>query len=367
MRTRASTLVACLLAGLMAAGPPQPAVAQPADPEPPVDRADDAGEPGEMDDHEARVAAAREHYQTGQELFEQQRYREAAYAFERSYDAIAAPDTLYNVAISYELAELPVEALPPYVRYLESLPPESEERGEIERSVARLRAQVGELDLDIPDGVEVTSIAIDGQPVAREEFPRLARPGPVALTIRGGEDHEVMETTVDLVAGKSSVVTVQFPPEPGPVPPPKVTRPDPRPAEPTTPPIVDDRRRRALRGAFWTSFALTVASGASIGVLGGLTLRERDAFNDAKCADPCPSADEDDPSNMEPEKGFPFEEEDRFNSFKLATNVMVGVTAALGVTTIVLGVLAYRKGARSSRRARSPSLRTAGPGVVVRW
>src|SRR5690606_19463040 len=58
------------------------------------------------------------HWLEGQRLYNNGRYAEAAVEFERSYVAVPAAATLYGMALSYERAGKPVEAVRALERYL---------------------------------------------------------------------------------------------------------------------------------------------------------------------------------------------------------------------------------------------------------
>jgi hypothetical protein len=364
MKSLAGRFVALVVAGVMAlatpleafaGSPPLPEGEPPAENEGEETPEAESAEPPE-DDKEARVAEARRHYREGQALFDEEQYAAAAEAFERSYAAIPAPNTLYNIAVSHELAEQPIPAILAYERFLGTGDIPQEERAEVDRTITRLRAMVGELEL--PVGVEVAEVRVNGETI--ERFPHLVMPGPVRVEVVGTKEGQRLERTYDMRPGDRRTIAVVFPaPEPAPAPAVKDEPPKPR------PPKVDRkaaRRKETLKKVFWSGVAVTAASGAAIGVLGGLERYWEREFDANKCSNPCPEDEDGNPS-----KPYPQEEEDRYEAYQLATNVMIGVTSVFAITTLVLGLRAYKRDSGSGRRARTPSVRLLGSNLVVRW
>jgi len=314
-----------------------------------VSDADEAEAPAE--DKEARVAEASLRYREGQRLFEEQRYAAAAEAFELSYAAIATPNTLYNIAVSHELAEHPIPAILAYERYLGTGDVPPEEREEVEGAITRLRAMVGELDL--PEGAELEEVRVDGEVIS--DFPHLVMPGPVRVEVVGGKEGQRLERTYDMRPGDRRTIDAAFPePEPAPAPSPVVID-----DAADQPPKIDRkaaRRKEALKKVFWGGVGVTAASGVAIAVLGGLERREERLFEEDHCGEDC---DED--------SSYPQDHKDRYLAYQLATNIMIAVTSVFAITTLVLGLRAYRRDSKSGRRAQTPSVRLLGSNLVVRW
>lgn len=365
MTSRTGSWIALVVAGVIAFGTPHEVrAASPPGSEvkTPSGEAGDFGAENERvqepdDDREVRVAEASRHYRDGQELFEQEQYAQAAEAFERSFAAIPTPNTLYNIAVSHELAEHPIPAILAYEQYLSGDDVPAQERDEIKAAIGRLRARVGELE--IAEGVNFAKVRIDGETI--ETFPHLVMPGKVTVEIFGARQGERLERTYDIRPGDRRTIDAAFPvPTPEPVPRPAVED-DP----PERPPPIDrtaERRRETVKKVFWGGVALTAASGVAIAVLGGLERREERLFEQDKCGKECPEDEDGNPS-----KPYPFAHEDRIEAYQLATNVMIGVASALAVATLALGLRAYRRDSGSGRRARAKSVRLLGSSLVVRW
>jgi len=130
-----------------------------------------------------------------------------------------------------------------------------------------------------------------------------------------------------------------------------------------------ERRRRIAKGAFWGGLGLTVASGAALGVLGGLTSNRKQTFEQLQTDfNTDKESVPEDP--MCPGKQYPCAAEAEFNQFKRATNAMIGVTAGLGLVTVVLGIFAFSKqtdGVNASLQVRAVRLDVRPGGLVLRW
>ena len=126
-----------------------------------------------------------------------------------------------------------------------------------------------------------------------------------------------------------------------------------------------ERRRRILRTSLWVGTGLTAASAVALTVMGSLTLYERRKFAEEKCAPMC-TDEQGNPLGTADDPLFPFERQERFETYQLTTNVLIGVTAGLGVATALVGVFAFRK--RGPDQSRAPArVGVRGPGLVVRW
>lgn len=369
-----------LVAVVLGASVPAVAIASPPEPDPrgvESTIAASEGEPGEDEEQpteslektrqEVRVEEAERHYVEGMALFNRGQYREAAAEFERSYAAIPAARTLYSIGLSYERAGQTIPAIEASERYL-ALPDCTdpgvdplrcaEQRTEVGRTVDRLRRFVGELQLELAPGVELREVRVGGRVVPIDEFPLLLMPGPTEVELYGRDPDDYRVRIPRIVPGEAYVLRVSAADA---VPPPKLDAdPDPRPRPPDPPrdPAEEQRRRALMKRVFWGSLGVTVASGAATGALGGVTQKQRARFNELKCANPCPP--EGDPDH----KKYPEAAEARFESLKLTTNVMIGVSAALGVATVVVGVLAFSRRDKSARRAH---VRLTGTGLSVRF
>jgi hypothetical protein len=373
--TRAlSSAVACILCMTVASAPVM-VTAEPAEhDEAAIEGSDDAASDDEPDDEstlpeqrqDVRVQVAERHYVDGMVAFNRGRYGEAAAQFERSYAAISAARTLYSIGLSLERAGRTIAAIEAYERYL-ALPDCTdpgadtlrcaEQRKEVARSVDKLRSFVGELQLDLSPNVKLREIRVAGRVVPLEDFPLLLMPGPTEVELYGlePEDHRVRLPRI--TAGEVYVLRVT----------PFVRVPPPR-LEPDKPPVPDlspreleaQRRRTAMmKRGFWAGVGVTLASGATTGMVAGFTRREKGLYERDKCVNPCP----DDPTHPD-WRPYPLERNKRFHALRTTTNVMIGVTAAFGLATVVVGALAFSRRDRSAQRA---NVQLTGNGLTVRW
>ena len=328
----------------------------PADDETATPVADSPQPSPSLDD--ALYEEALDRYVEGQELFVQRQYLDAGAAFRRSYAAVATGRTLYAVGLSYEKGGDMVQALEAYRRYLD-LPdcPAPEEhcaarRDEVRGIVAKLRTKVAELSIEVDDGVELLGIEIGDRIVPPEDFPIVLAPGHYEIRERGYGPSQVRIREIDVEAGQVfSLLIVDFDAQPK-RPSNEVSEPGP-PSRPSNR-LTEEERRRRLKIAFYSSAGATVAAGIATGVVGGLTQRYYNAY-EGRCTGVCPEED------------YPLGAEQRFERLKPVTNVLVGVTAGLGIATVVLGLFAFSgkqgRGARASVTRVTP---TPG-GVRVRF
>jgi hypothetical protein len=370
-------LVVSLAAGIPrgAAASPAPAPAEASAPasaedSPPADdgvpSADEPPPPRDPETirFEKRVEEAERHFIEGRTLYNQGRYLEAAAEFERSFAAIERAETLYNIVLSHELAGQPIPALRAAKRY-DKLPDCAgietgmcaKHRDKVRATVRRLRPQVAEIKLAVRRGVQLREIRVDGRPVPQADFPLLVMPGSYELEFRGTKPEHRRTRVLDLYTGGTIDVDVapfvdeRGDPIVGPTPP---TGPSPLDLEEQR--RREARRKKALRGAFYGGLGLTIASGAATATLGALTLRAKRLHTEEACPNPC----------TDPQEGVPSHIDRRaeYRRYVPVTNALIGVTAALGVTTAIVGVFAFT--GQGSRRGSQRYGLTAN-GLVVRW
>jgi hypothetical protein len=329
--------------------------------------------PRELSPSDPRPDEAAKHWQAGRALYDKGSYAEAAVEFELSYAAVPFAAALYSVGVSYERAGKPVEAVRAFRRYLE-LPdcPDAQpevskdfctaQRSEAEQALEELRPRVGELALELGEGVKLSQVKVAGRTVPLDDFPLVLVPGTIDVEVFGLRPNERRTRSVTIVGGESQtfyVAPFEAPqvvvvPPPGPTP--EVARDDER----------DDlrveRRRNALRTTFWVGAGLTAASGIATAVMGGLTLYHRKQFQRDLCGTVCNDPDA---------PPYPEDHELAFERYQPVTNALVGVTVGLSVATALVGTFAFRKrpdASKAGTRARTrPSVRMGASGLVVRW
>ncbi len=338
-------------------------------PEPPAEDPADAM-------FKARVQEAAKHYTEGRALYSEGRYAESAAEFERSHAAIEFGDTLFKIIEAYEKANEPIRALRKAREYLALASCEGgrespanypcgepEQRTEALRRSERLRRRVAEVKLQLGPGADLREIKVADRIVPSTDFPVLVPPGTFVMELTGPNDGDFRRHDVTVEAGDTFTLFV----------PAFVAAPDIDDGggddDGTTDPGFDPRRRkRILRGAFWGSLSLTVASGIATGVLIGLTRFNTRRFNELKCSAEC-TVDEYNDLPMNPslpeDMRFPLSYREAAERQEPARNAMIGVTAGLGAITVVLGIFAYAK--KPSRANANARLQVRAGGLSVRW
>jgi len=305
-----------------------------------------AVEPAAVEPSESPSAA----FKIGEQLYAEGRFAEAADAFERSYRAEPSPNTLYNLAVSWEKAGEILAALDAFERYLGAGGLSAEDEEQTQAAIATLRLYVGELELRVGDQVHLSRIVVNGEEVRLGEFPYRSLPDAVELELFGPQGTVPKTLQIMLEAGRTKVVDVGAFHEP-------VAQPAEQPiAQPATQPGPTQRddprderaRYRRAMGVFWTGLALTGASGITLAIVGGITVRDKKAYREASdCRSDCPD---------------PVAELDHINGTLVpATNTLIGVTAGFAAATLVAGIVAGR------RRSRLKALSWTGPGLRLRW
>jgi len=375
-----------LVAATASAGPPvvpttdEAVVAEPpADgdekPESPEEPAADPGPTPEQLRFAAKVEEAEKRFAEGKALMSEGRYTEAAAEFERSHASIEFGDTLFKIVGAYESANEPIKALKKAREYiaLDNCPggketpatypcAEPDQRKAVIKKSNRLRQLVGELKLQLARDVVLRDVKVADESVPLDQFPLLVLPGSFIVELSGPNEEQRRSYDVTVEAGETFNVFVP-PWEKA-----RVVDPDGG---------IDDggddgqsleqqqRRKRILKGAFWTSIGLTAVSGGVLGTVGGLARYHQRRFNIEHCGGlNSTQCMEQGQFDDESDSFYPQRHERLKDRYVLATNVMIGVTAALGVTSVVLGVFAFTKKKPSGANAR---VQVRADGLTFRW
>lgn len=259
---------------------------------------------------------ASERFQRGVKLYKALDFAAALVEFKRAYELDPNYRVLYNLGqTSRELRDY-AAALVAYERYLEEGGAQIQglRRKEVEKALEELRQRVGTVTFSIDvEGAEVfvDDVAIGVSPIQR------------ALTVNVGQrifsatklGHAPARRAIE-IAGRDSVEIKLELPNLATETPTGETPPALQPPPPPRDPPVD-----AL-----VALGLTGASGVAAAVLGGVTLSAQADLDDALGSFPG------DPAAIEDAQG-------RTRSMAIATDVMLGVTAAGAATTVVLFVL----------------------------
>ena len=339
---------------------PEPDPEDPKSPEDPKDpeEPEEASPPVDMGD--ALMNEAWERFVDGNTLFEERRYLAAAAAYERSYAAVPTGRALYNLGLAWEKGGNYVRALETDLRYIE-LPdcpqPQmlcADRRDEVKETVSKLRGKVGMLSIVIDDGVELRGIEIEDRILPPEDFPLTLTPGLYELRVRGVRRSEVRTREVEIEAGGiTSLLITGF----------NVPEPTPRVEEPKGDGVANPRRfneeerRRRLRLAFYGGVGFTAAAGIATGVVGGLAWQAHNEW-DSRCKGV---------GNNCTGTTFPADARRRVETLRPVTNALVGTTAALGITTVVLGLFAFSGRKGPGTRASVTRVTPTPSGVRVRF
>ena len=247
---------------------------------------------------------AARHFKAGVRAFWQHKYEEAAEAFEKANEVVPNHKALFNAADAWEKAGSLVKAAQRFRQYLDVAPERARARDEAQSRLEAILEKVGRLELA---GDDVHDITVDGESAELGE--RLVTPGEhVVAAVAGGE---AIEKRVDVEAGALLRVLLEPPPPP--------------PPEPEPEPVMDvvgKDEGPSDKGLSPTYFYVGVGVSAALAgatVWSGLdTQSKRDDF------DANPTA-----------AGY-----DEGVSAQKRTNILLGLTAAAGVTTAALGLFA---------------------------
>lgn len=311
----------------------------------------------------ALMQEAVKRFEEGNDMFRERRYLEAVAAYERSYAAVPNGYVLYNLGLAYEKAGDYVRALDANLRYVALPDCVGEEflcavnREEVEATITKLRGKVGTLSLMVDDGVEVRGFEVDDRFLPPEDFPLVLTPGRYELRVRGIRRHEVRTREVAIEAGQITSLVIGPFNEPEPALDPGGQQPEGDDVAGPTVRIDEEARRRRLRIAFYGGVGATALAGVATGVVGGLALRAHNEY-EARCR----GAGVDCTGSTYPQDAF-----DRVEQLRPVTNALIGVTAGLGITTVVLGLFAFSDRQGAGARASVTRVRPSPGGVRVRF
>ncbi len=293
-------------------------------------------------------SSAVEWYARGIELAQAEDYLGAADAFLRSYTLRPTPEALFNAALAYETGGRPLEAIATYRRHLAEPKADPEQQARAQASIDALLDEVGVIKgLRFDPERAPVELWINGERRELDEFPLPLAPGEIEVEVVDGEGVHGRER-YSLAAGETLVLDLRA------LWPAPVVEPEP---EPEPEPIGPDPKRvkqaKALRIATWTGLGLTGLGLVAVGVAGGLTATYHRRDEARICPEPiCP-------------EGWPTDRSvwiARASEAQLATNVAIGVSAALALTTLSVGLAAIQ----AQRKLRRGERGKSATGVRVR-
>lgn len=294
------------------------------------------------DRYDALIREFTERFTAGNDLVARGAYLQAAREYERAFAAFPASDALYNASLAYERGGDSVAAARAARRYLQLPACDADtERDrcavmvdEVTQTLGNLMRQIGELRLDVGEGVELARVRVDGRVVPVADFPVLLAPGSIDVELVGREPGQKRVRSVVLRPGESQAIYVGPFDKPEPAVPVRVggdrSQPDKtKPPGYWAPPV------------FWTSLSLTIASGCATGLVAGITRANEKKFEAHFLGDGKFEGD------------YDVVAERRFHRLQATTNALVGVTAGFAVLAVVTGVIALTRGRRAERTAGS--------------
>jgi len=290
-------------------------------------------------------AAAKAAFDQGTELFEGERFPEAAEAFREAYRLKPTWKLLFNIAQSEAASKRYGLSLEAFERYLAEGGDEisAERRDEVLDEVKRLREMVGSLEIACPEGA---AVSIDG-------IERGTCPLSGSLLVVAGVDHRVeavqdgetlLSRTVKVSGGQSKSLDVEEEEPEEPV----AGQPDPPEIQVST---GDD----SLKTAGWVTTGIGAALLVAGGATGGMALSANsdlvdECSGDAQCTE---SARGDDV--------------DRRDNLALATDIMIGVGAAAAIVGVVMVIVGKKRDGGEADVALGPAVSPDGAGATVEW
>lgn len=283
-------------------------------------------------------ALARQLFASGNSLFTQRQYREAIVRFKQAFRHWNQYNIQFNIALCYYNLGDKVGAVTHLRRYLKKAT--AKERKSIPKPLLAMQRKVAVIIVQVPD--PKATIWVNGKLAGTKRVELVVKPGRRTVVIKKGEK-TVVRKVMDLSGGSQQVWEMSKMPVPRPV------VPEPPVPQPPKPP--PRRLGRLHWGYFAAAAGLTVALG---GVLTGLGVKVLQIEKDWK-ASALGSQERADLA-------------DKGEKYKNATNALVGVTAAVGVTAVVLAIFTrWRSPERESGIKIQPAVGPGGASFTVRF
>ncbi len=310
--------------------------------------AEEEGDPGKEqeegegiaeDVEENPRAKAREIFRKGKDLFADQDYAGAAAAFKQAYEIWQHRVVLYNLAVTYAFMREHVQATVYARKFLEQA---AEDEKDLPRVLKDSMNRAGVLYLKVPDGE--AALFVDGRFVGHGEAELVVLQGVRVVEVRS-DDRVIVRTELTVEGGKYRAWELAEMPkttDPEELPEPKkepTVEKKPTPPPPPPPPVSSLKR---IHWGFFTA-AAALAFGSLIGA-GGLSLKTRDISKEF----------EKDRTNSELA--------DQGKRYQLGSNILWGVTGAVALSAVILGVFTDWKGERKGRNKDSAVSYSIYPG-----
>jgi hypothetical protein len=291
---------------------------------------------------------AEEHFHKAEALVAEGACDKAVVELKKSYELNPAPIALYNMAVCYDQMHMYVDAIVYFNLYIAKGEGVDEDKAALVRErIDDIKKFIGTLKLHV--SVEGADVLIDGKAAGKTPLGELpVETGDHELTVRKTGYGEVKQHFI-IVSGETTEITIKAvkDKETGPafvV----VQTPDVRDQE-EAPVALAGSGKKVPAAAFWSMLGLTLASGLTMTVTGGLTLRK-----DNKIAGMTVDVGED-WSGLKDER----------DALAWTTNGFLGLTAASAAVTLVLFFFTDFKREKKTRTSFNlgPAGGTAGLGL----
>ncbi len=274
-------------------------------------------------------AKAEKHFSEGQALFKAGDYFAAAQAFLKAWETLPHQAVLANIGRSFDKAGRWPQAVVYYRTYLEN-PVDSKQDKYVSDRLDELERLVAELSIKCT--TKDCAVRVDG--IGRGKAPLKIVVAPGNHSVEAVRDERIIASNVVFVEAMEAAEVVLSPKE--------------------TDTVREDENRdehpghnrdgnRKLGVGFWTSTALTVGFGVSIAVFGGLTMKEKNSFKES------------DKSNSDSKS--------RGETYRLMTNISIGVTAVAAGAAVLFAILDLKKGKPNKKEKPSKATLRPGPGL----
>lgn len=274
------------------------------------------------------------------DLFQNDKYAEAAESFRRANAIRFNWKVLYNIGQCEIGAKHPVPAIQALKEYLkfgaEDVPPKR--RLEVETSIENLKKQVGFLEVSGPKGAQ---LLINETPTGTMPIPNaivVPANAPVKVSVQMN-DEQLFSEEITLQGGQAKSITVETPALTG-----DVEKKEPSPAEtkiaPTPElniePVNSPQPTPSRHGQLRKISVITMGAGGALMALsltiGGIGLIKANSYCDSKDCENLPRSEQ--------------KRVDRYSNIALTVNIMLGVGAA---ATIAGGILFMRDWSRRNK------------------
>jgi tetratricopeptide (TPR) repeat protein len=274
---------------------------------------------GDTDESVDPSVEASERFRRGVKLYKDSDFVAALVEFKRAYELEPNYRVLYNLGQTSSGLKDYAAALQAFEQYLDEGGKEiaAARRKEVEASIEELKSKVGTLTITTNVAgaeIQIDDVVVGVSPLDEPVLVNVGRrrivatltghsPARRVLEVAGTDELDVELELIDLEAAEGAAPT--------PTPPPKA----PAPASESGAPV-----------AGIIALSITGASAIVTGILGGLALSAQSDLDGALAAFPG------DPTAIQ-------DAQSKTSTFATATDVMIGVTSALAVTTVVLFIV----------------------------